>query len=62
MVFDLDGVIYRSGPSGKKAVGESVRAIRALSKRKIPFCFVTNSTGRRRMRKQNAVKNIRFEY
>ena len=45
MVFDLDGVIYRSGPSGKKPVGDSVRAIRELSKRKIPFCFVTNSTG-----------------
>ena len=45
MVFDLDGVIYRSGPSGKKPVGESVKAIRELSKRKIPFCFVTNSTG-----------------
>jgi ribonucleotide monophosphatase NagD (HAD superfamily) len=45
MVFDLDGVIYRSGPSGKRPVGDSVKAIRALSERSVPFCFVTNSTG-----------------
>eukprot|EP00939_MAST-03C_sp_MAST-3C-sp1_P001507 g1507.t1 len=45
MVFDLDGVVYRSGPFGKKIVGHSDIAIKKLRDEKIPFAFVTNSTG-----------------
>ena len=45
VVFDLDGVVYRSRPGGKDLVGNSLAALCALRANGIPFAFVTNSTG-----------------